>query len=188
MPHVAPVRFPLAAAAALALVALLALLATPAAVAAGVKFPMSSVNAQGIDKPLGSITAVDTPSGLKLTPALRNLPAGEHGFHVHDKPSCEAAPDGDQGGAMTPALGAGGHFDPAKTGHHAGPDGEGHRGDLPKLTVAANGKATKPVVAPHLKLADLSGHAVVIHAGGDNYADEPKLGGGGGRIACGVVP
>jgi Cu-Zn family superoxide dismutase len=28
----------------------------------------------------------------------------------------------------------------------------------------------------------------MIHEGGDNYADEPKpLGGGGARIACGVV-
>jgi superoxide dismutase, Cu-Zn family len=28
----------------------------------------------------------------------------------------------------------------------------------------------------------------MIHAGGDNYADAPKpLGGGGARVACGVV-
>jgi Cu-Zn family superoxide dismutase len=29
----------------------------------------------------------------------------------------------------------------------------------------------------------------MIHAGGDNYSDEPApLGGGGARVACGVVP
>ena len=90
---------------------------------------------------------------------------------------------------MAAAFGAGGHLDPDKSGRHEGPAGSGHKGDLPLLTVAANGKATKAVVAPHLKLADISGHAVMIHAGGDNYADQPvKLGGGGGRIACGVVP
>jgi len=28
----------------------------------------------------------------------------------------------------------------------------------------------------------------MIHAGGDNYSDQPEpLGGGGGRIACGVA-
>jgi Cu-Zn family superoxide dismutase len=28
----------------------------------------------------------------------------------------------------------------------------------------------------------------MIHSGGDNYSDVPeKLGGGGGRIACGVI-
>ena len=160
-----------------------------ASAASGVKIPMSSVNAEGIDKSIGSITAVDTPSGLKLTPALRSLPPGDHGFHVHANASCEAAPDPDKGGAMAPAFGAGGHFDPDKTARHEGPDGGGHKGDLPRLTVAANGKATKAVVAAHLKLADISGHTVMIHAGGDNYADQPaKLGGGGGRIACGVVP
>ena len=172
-----------------AVVAFAVLACTGAAHAAGVKIPMSSVNAEGIDKSIGSITAVDTPDGLKLTPNLRNLPAGEHGFHVHEKPSCEAAPDPDKGGAMAPAFGAGGHFDPATTGKHEGPAGMGHQGDLPLLVVAANGKATKPVVAPHLKLKDISGHAVMIHAGGDNYSDQPaKLGGGGGRIACGVAP
>ncbi len=155
--------------------------------ATAVKIPFSSVNAEGIDKPIGSVTAIDTPTGLRLTPALRGLPPGEHGFHVHEKPSCEAAPDPEKG-TMTPALGAGGHLDPSTTGKHEGPSGGGHQGDLPKLTVAENGKATMPVVAPHLKVADIRGRALVVHAGGDNYSDQPaKLGGGGGRIACGVA-
>jgi hypothetical protein len=43
-------------------------------------------------------------------------------------------------------------------------------------------------VAPHLEVADAQGHAIVIHAGGDNFSDQPApLGGGGARIACGVV-
>ena len=33
----------------------------------------------------------------------------------------------------------------------------------------------------------LRGKAVIIHASGDNYSDQPApLGGGGARIACGV--
>ena len=36
-----------------------------------------------------------------------------------------------------------------------------------------------------LKLADVQGHALMIHAGGDNYSDTPKpLGGGGDRIVA----
>jgi Cu-Zn family superoxide dismutase len=42
-------------------------------------------------------------------------------------------------------------------------------------------------VAPRLSTADLSGKALVIHAGGDTYSDTPPLGGGGARIACGVI-
>ena len=47
---------------------------------------------------------------------------------------------------------------------------------------------TAPVVAARLKMTDLAGHALMIHAGGDDYSDKPeKLGGGGKRIACGVI-
>ena len=49
--------------------------------------------------------------------------------------------------------------------------------------------AAKPLVtAPHLTVADVKGRSVIIHAGGDNYSDQPApLGGGGARIACGVA-
>jgi len=44
------------------------------------------------------------------------------------------------------------------------------------------------LVAPYLKVSDMRGRALIIHKSGDNYSDEPnKLGGGGDRIACGVV-
>ena len=89
---------------------------------------------------------------------------------------------------MAAAFSAGGHFDPAGTNHHEGPLGHGHLGDLPALMVQPDGTASLPLSVPHLTLADLAGHALVIHAGGDNYSDRPEpLGGGGARIACGVV-
>ena len=154
-----------------------------------VTIPVSLVSAEGIGQPIGTVTTRDTPAGLELVPALHDLSPGAHGFHLHDKPSCTPAPDPDKGGAPAAAFGAGGHFDPARTGKHEGPDGMGHQGDLPAMMVAANGEATQTIVAPHLKTSDLPGHALMIHAGGDNYADQPaRLGGGGGRIACGVVP
>lgn len=56
------------------------------------------------------------------------------------------------------------------------------------LTVDEGGKATAAVVAPRLKLADLTDRALMIHAWGDNYSYQPeKLGGGGVRIACGIA-
>ena len=81
-------------------------------------------------------------------------------------------------------LGAAG----SDTGRHAGPEGNGHKGDLPVLEVAADGSARVTLTAPRLTVADAQGRALMVHAGGDNYSDEPKpLGGGGARIACGVV-
>ena len=71
--------------------------------------------------------------------------------------------------------------------HHGTPT-TGHLGDLPALVVDNTGVATTAVIAPRLKLADIQGRAIMIHAGGDNYSDSPlPLGGGGARIACGVI-
>jgi Cu-Zn family superoxide dismutase len=56
------------------------------------------------------------------------------------------------------------------------------------LVVDDGGHATKGVVAPHLTVEQIRGRSIMIHAGGDNYSDTPvPLGGGGARIACGVI-
>ena len=150
-----------------------------------VTIKVSLVSDQGVGKEIGTILASDSKYGLVLTPQLTDLAPGLHGFHVHDKPDCSHAM---KDGKAVPALAAGGHYDPAGTGKHEGPFGNGHLGDLPALYVGADGKATLPVLAPRLKAADLNGRSLMIHAGGDNYSDTPApLGGGGARAACGVV-
>jgi Cu-Zn family superoxide dismutase len=92
-------------------------------------------------------------------------------------------------GQPVPAGAAGGHLDPQKSGKHEGPEGSGHLGDLPVLQAGADGGANQTLTAPHIKsAADLRGKTLMIHAGGDNYGDQPApLGGGGARIACGVI-
>lgn len=146
---------------------------------------MHMVDANGIGADAGTITISETKYGLVFTPVLRGLPPGLHGFHVHENPSC--APK-DKDGKMVAALAAGGHLDPAKTGRHDTPWGVGHLGDLPPLYVAADGTATQPVLGPRLKTADVAARSLMVHAGGDNHADHPApLGGGGARMACGVV-
>ena len=84
---------------------------------------------------------------------------------------------------------AGGHYDPANTGRHEGPDGNDHLGDLPRLAVDGRGAATIPVVARRVRVSDVVGRSLMVHAGGDNYSDMPaRLGGGGARVACGIIP
>ena len=162
----------------------LALAAIPAAHADTAAF-VNLVNKEGVGADIGRITMVETPYGVVFTPDLEQLPPGLHGFHVHENPSCAAK---EKDGEVTPAGAAGGHLDPKGTGRHGTPWGDGHLGDLPPLYVTEDGQATHPVLAPRLKLADLKGRSIMVHAGGDNYSDEPsKLGGGGSRIACGIV-
>ena len=166
--------------------ALIAALCMGSAEAAELRVPMHAAEPAGVGAELGSIAVAESPHGLVFTPALHGLGAGLHGFHLHQNPGC--AP-GEKDGAVVPALAAGGHHDPAGTGRHGPPWGDGHLGDLPPLFVAADGAAIQPVLAPRLRsLDDIRGRALVIHAGGDNHADAPApLGGGGARVACGVI-
>jgi Cu-Zn family superoxide dismutase len=155
------------------------------ALAAGATVTMNQIDDNGVGKALGTITFDDGKEGLVIEPKLAGLPPGEHGFHVHEGGDCGPK---EKDGKMTAGMAAGGHLDPAKTGKHEGPKGQGHLGDLPPLVVDKTGAATEKLTAARLKVADLTGHAVVIHDGGDNFSDQPKpLGGGGARIACGVV-
>lgn len=156
-----------------------------AAVAGAATVELQFIDANGNTGKAGTVMLEDTPYGLLLTPELSGLPAGIHGFHVHANGSC--AP-GMNNGVATAGFAAGGHWDPDKSDAHLGPYGKGHKGDLPALYVAADGKANYPVLAPRLKAAELGGHALMLHVGGDNHSDHPaKLGGGGARLACGLI-
>lgn len=168
------------------IIALLAgiLMAAPA-FAADVVVKMNRITDQGIAQDMGRVTLTDTKYGLLIVPMLNGLKPGIPGFHVHEKADCGP---GMKEGTVKAGIAAGGHFDPAGTGKHEGPYGEGHMGDLPALFVDQDGKAATPVLAPRLKLADIKGRSLMIHQGGDNYSDKPELGGGGARVACGIIP
>ena len=147
---------------------------------------MNLIDAKGVGAEAGTIkVAADGKTGVVLTPDLKGLPPGEHGFHMHEKNNCSAA---QKDGKLEPGEGAGPHFDPKKTKKLAGPAGGGHKGDLPVLVVGADGSATAPMTVAGLKVSDFRNRSLMIHAGGDNFSDQPKPNGGGGtRIACGTV-
>ena len=146
---------------------------------------MNLIDAQGTIGAAGTVVLKQSTHGLVFTPNLNGLTPGLHGFHVHQNSSCAPA---EKNAKMVAGLAAGGHFDPHNTNRHDLPWGDGHLGDLPALYVDGNGHAGTPVLAPRLTLNDVKGRALMIHAGGDNYSDQPKkLGGGGARMACGVI-
>jgi superoxide dismutase, Cu-Zn family len=141
---------------------------------------------------LGTVTFTDTPEGLTITVAAMGLPPGKHGFHVHSEGSCE--PSTNDEGMEVMHGSAGGHFDPAGTENHAGPDVDsqtGHAGDLPNLEVAEDGTATVTFTTTKMTVAEgetsLANRTIMVHANEDNYTNEPVNGGSGDRIACGVI-
>lgn len=140
---------------------------------------MHVTSAQGPGKSVGTIEIAETQFGLLFTPQLQGLTPGMHGFHIHLNPDC-----GKNG------MAAGAHWDPANSGKHLGPyNKNGHLGDLPVLYADKEGNVTVPVLAPRLKkVSEIKNHTFMIHVGGDNYSDTPKpLGGGEGRMICGVL-
>jgi Cu-Zn family superoxide dismutase len=145
---------------------------------------MHKVSGSGIGEKIGTITISEGKAGTQFKVVVRDIPAGPHGFHVHETGDCSTVVKDDK---PEPAGAAGPHYDPGGKKTHQGPAGAGHAGDLPLLTATASG-IDQTVEAPRLKLADIRGRALVIHEGGDNYTDDPANGGGRGRIACGVAP
>jgi hypothetical protein len=99
----------------------------PAYAAKKIKVPMSFITTDGVGKSAGTVTISESKDGVTLATDLKGLTPGEHGFHMHEKGSCDPA---DKEGKKTAGQAAGGHFDPDATKAHKGPGGGGHKGDL----------------------------------------------------------
>jgi Cu-Zn family superoxide dismutase len=155
-----------------------------AAHAAEITVPMNAISASGVGEQIGTIELRDSADGLQIRTNLAKLPPGSRGFHVHQNPNCGPAPEN---GKPTAGLAAGEHYDPGRTGKHLGPTGAGHIGDLPVLTVGPDGQARTNMTIRRLSVDALRGRSLMIHAGGDTFNEPPKAGGGGARIACGVI-
>lgn len=126
----------------------------------------------------GTATVTNRDGTLSLSLRVKGIPPGRHGAHVHMVGKCEG-----------PAFAsAGGHWNPTQHKHGLeNPQGQ-HAGDMPNLTVAADGTGTLAYPlrnATRDGLLDGDGSAMVIHAGVDDQMTDPS-GNSGDRIACGV--
>jgi Cu-Zn family superoxide dismutase len=154
----------------------------PAAAAPALATPKTIELKDQAGKVVGTVLLVDTPHGLLVRGALKNLPPGTHAIHFHETGKCEP-----------PFKSSGGHYNPTKKQHGVLDPGGLHAGDLPNLVIPRNGKLDFELFAEDLTLADgpntvldADGTALVIHAKPDDYKSQPA-GDAGDRIACAVI-
>ena len=121
--------------------------------------------------------------GVQVSVQVTGIPAGTYAFHIHSVGKCEA-----------PTFeSAGPHFNPEGKKHGLmNPEGP-HAGELPNISVEADGKGSTEVVNSHFTLGEgansvfhSGGAAIVIHEKADDGKTDPA-GGAGRRIACGVI-
>lgn len=131
----------------------------------------------------GTAKIVQTSDGLQVSVAATGLTPGVHAAHVHTTGTC-TAPD---------FASAGGHWNPMSKQHGMENPMGSHMGDMPNMTVGADGTGTLTYTIKGATLADgaaplldADGAAVVVHADPDDYKSDPA-GKAGGRIACGVL-
>ncbi len=137
---------------------------------------------------VGSVTFMQTASGVLVAATVEELSPGGHAFIIHSV------------GACTPDFNAAGdHFNPEDVEHgfiHSSwrrSSGAAHGGDLPNIYAAADGSARADFLTDGVtldtgkdhSLFDADGSAIIVHEKPDTYgAGEADT---GARVACGVI-
>ena len=139
------------------------------------------VDGQGQTK--GKAMLMQGKDGIHVAVQGVGLPTGVHAVHVHTIGTC-TGPD---------FASAGGHWNPAMKQHGQDNPMGAHMGDMPNMSVVADGTGKMNFVIKgamlnggSAPLFDTDGAAIVIHAAADDYKTDPT-GAAGGRIACGII-
>jgi Cu-Zn family superoxide dismutase len=166
------------------LVGLAVLLVTGGAVAASGASHAHATILDGSGSTIGWARITEDATGrLHMNVHVSGLTPGLHGIHVHAIAQCV-------GPAFTSA---GGHHNPLAAQHGLDNPLGAHAGDLPNLTVNADGRGHLNSISEGatlslgtLSLFDSDGSAIVIHANEDDQITNPT-GNSGARVACGVI-
>ncbi|QKT06129.1 superoxide dismutase family protein [Gordonia sp. X0973] len=160
----------------------------------GAEHEGSTATAKLVDaanKQIGTAVFTEEGKGIHVTVTVTGgLTPGFHGMHIHSNGVCD--PSGAE-----PFSSAGGHLQvEGHTGHPSS-------GDLVSIYIGANGEGATTTSSEAVTLKQITGKALVIHAGADNFGNIPDrysadgrpgpdektlmTGDAGGRAACGVI-
>ena len=134
-------------------------------------------------QPAGVATLTQVAGGVRIIIETRRMPPGPRGAHIHEVGKCDAPQ----------FTTAGEHFNPGKKQHGTlNPQGA-HAGDLPNMTIAADGTGRLETVTERVTLGaganslfGAGGSSIIVHGSPDDFKTDPT-GNTGARIACGVI-
>jgi Cu-Zn family superoxide dismutase len=128
----------------------------------------------------GIVTFKEKAGIVSMTAKLTGLTEGEHAIHIHEKADC-SSPDGKS---------SGGHWNPTGQPHGKWNSGTGyHKGDIGNFKVAADGEGIVTLATDEWCIGcgdetkDITGKAVVVHQGTDDFTSQPS-GAAGARVSC----
>jgi Cu-Zn family superoxide dismutase len=129
----------------------------------------------------GRVEFAQSGTQVTATVTLTGCPAGQHGIHLHQNPSCDMM-----------GTAAGDHWNPESMTHgHLDHTPMAHLGDMGNVTCDASGNGALTFTTTRWTVGtgaanDVANHAVVVHLNADDLMTNPS-GNSGGRIACGVI-
>lgn len=128
----------------------------------------------------GVVQVLSSPfgkGGVQVLIVAEGLTPGDHGFHIVDAKTCEAA-------LSAP------HFNPSRRRHGHPEAAEQHLGDLPNLKADASGRVAARFYLDALPVGEreptVLGKAIVINAQADDAMSQPD-GNSGAVQACGLL-
>jgi Cu-Zn family superoxide dismutase len=146
--------------------------------------PSAGVTLKDADgRVVGGGVLLEESDGVRILIDLKNFKPGVHAIHIHAVGRCDP-----------PAFEtAGPHFNPKNTQHGLVNQKGPHAGDLPNVTVEANGQGHLEYTNSRVSVESGPGYlfgpngtSVVVHENGDDLLTDPA-GNSGARVACGVI-
>ena len=129
----------------------------------------------------GEAVATQTRRGVTLRVRFKQLPKGQHGFHIHKA--------GDLRGKGF--LGACDHWHKGPPTRHGGAPGRSHTRHTGDLGNVDRSKKTRSYTLRGVRVSELWGRSLIVHADPDDlgkghHPDSGTTGHSGKRIACAI--
>ncbi|AWV97718.1 superoxide dismutase family protein [Arcticibacterium luteifluviistationis] len=146
------------------------------------KNAVAVIDAKSGSKTTGKVDFMESDGMVKITAKIEGLTPGSHAIHIHEKGDCSAA-DGKS---------AGGHWNPTNKAHGKWGISPFHVGDIGNLEVGEDSigtlslKTDKWCISCNDANKDITGKAIIIHEGPDDFSSQPS-GAAGPRIGCGEI-